>query len=144
MGLLADIFVAPPADALEYESLSSDRPALTEKYRPAEYRNLTGLEFTTLWAMLAGEEWSYEKHKLKEIRFSEGGETWLMQFPEPLVQLLAQLSESKVEKIAAAWSETDELQMRGGDDTAKLLRDLHILAKQSDESGQPMFLWGSL
>ena len=144
MGLLADIFVAPPADALEYESLVQNKAALIEKYQPAEYRNLTGLEFGSLWAILMKEQWDYEKHKLAEIRFGEGGETWLMEFPSGLVSLLSSLDESELPGVAAQWAKTEELELRGGDDIADLLADLRRLAIRSIESGERMVLWGSL
>lgn len=56
MGILADIFVAPPEDALAYEAAQDNRVRLIEKHRPAEYKNLTGLEFSSLWAILLTEE----------------------------------------------------------------------------------------
>lgn len=144
MGLLADVFVTPPDDALEYESLVQNRAALVEKYQPAEYRNLTGLEFGSLWAILTNEKWNYDKHKLKEIGFGEGGETWLMEFPSDLISLLSSLDDGELPAVAAKWAKTEELVLRGGDDVDELLADLRRLAIQSNKSGEPMFLWGSL
>mgnify|MGYP003647924491 CR=1 FL=1 len=144
MGILADIFIATPVDALKYESLVNDRPALIERYQPAEHRNLTGLEFGSLWAILVNEAWDYDEHKLIEVRFGEGGETWLLKFPGKPVNLLAAIRDDELQSIADRWSQTEELVMRGGDDTEKLLGDLRRLATESKKSGAKMYLWGSL
>ena len=90
MALLADFFVAPMEDALQYEESLSNRPTSLQKYRPAEYTSLTGLELGILWAMLLGEEWDANRHMLTEVKFGDGGETWLFSFPRQLVELLRQ------------------------------------------------------
>ena len=144
MGIIADFFVATPADALSYEASLSNRAASIEKYQPAEYRNLTGLEFGILWAMLEGEEWSLDKHDLVHVHFGEGGETWLMLFPEPLVALLAGIEESQLPVIAQRWSESEELSLWTPKDTLEVLKDVRRLALRSQEAGIGLYLWGSL
>ncbi len=144
MGILADIFIATPVDAVAYESLTANRPALIEQYRPAEYRNLTGLEFGSLWAILLDEPWEYERHKLKDVRLGKNGETWLLLFPAELVGLLIKIDEDDLAAIADRWSRTEELAMRRGGDEEELLRDLRRVAAESDKSGEGMYLWGSL
>ena len=79
-----------------------------------------------------------------EIRFGEGGETWLLQFPEDLVKLLAEIPDDELRGITRRWSQTEELVLRGGDDAEKLLLDLRRLATESIRSGEEMYLWGSL
>ena len=145
MGLIADFFVASGDDALAYEaSYISNRAAHTEKYEPAEFRNLTGVEIGILWAHLVGEKWSVDKHMLTEIRFGDGGETWLLQVPNDLVQLLASLKDDDLAPLAEWWATTEEFQLRGADDVDELLSALHALAKKAKSSGEGLFLWGSL
>lgn len=145
MGILADIFVASPAAASDYAaSQLRGRAAHVAKYQPAEYKGLTSLEFGTLWALLAGEEWDVEKHMLEDISYGEGNESWLCRFPQPLVDLLAALSDTQVETYAAAWAKTDELAGAAVSDLQRIILDLRRLAKASKSSGKDMYLWGSL
>ena len=144
MGLLADFFVAPADQALLYEDSLNDRAASVQKYKPAEYKNLTGLELGILWAMLLGEEWNVKKHMLTEVRFGDGGETWLFSFPPELVELLASLSDEQLDVTAIKWAETEELALWEAQHTKELLIDLRQLSKDAVSSGNDLFLWGSL
>ena len=138
------IIVATPADALAYEASLSDRAASIEKYQPAEYRNLTGLEFGILWAMLEGEAWNLDKHDLVHVHFGDDGETWLMLFPERLVELLANIEDSQLANVAQRWSEIEELSLWTPKDTLDVLTDVRRLALRSQETGIGLYLWGSL
>ena len=144
MGIIADFFIATPADALAYEASLSNRAASIEKYQPAEYRNLTGLEFGILWAMLEEEQWSIDKHSLVQVHFGDDGETWLMLFPEPLVSVLAAIDDSQLPDIAKRWSEIEELSFWTPKDTLDVLKDVRGLALRSQETGTGLYLWGSL
>ena len=144
MGITADFFVATPADALAYEASLSNRAASIEKYQPVEYKNLTGLELGILWSMLEGEEWSIEKHDLVHVHFGDGGETWLMLFPDPLVALLVGIEDSQLPEIARRWSEIGELSQWAPRDTLEVLKDVRRLAVRSQEAGFGLYLWGSL
>ncbi|MEO1202858.1 MAG: hypothetical protein AAFX10_09130 [Pseudomonadota bacterium] len=144
MGLLADFFVAPPDEALQYEDSLSNRAASVERFKPAEYRNLTGLEIGILWAMLIGEEWSVDKHMLTEVRSSDGGETWLLSFPPGLVDVLAGMTDKELDSAAVEWASIEELSLWEPEHTKGLLDDLRRLSNDAKSSGKELFLWGSL
>jgi hypothetical protein len=147
MSIIADIFVATPEAAADYAaSQLRGRPAHIKKYQPAEYRGLTPLEFGSLWALIAGEEWNAKKHMLAEVSYGDGNESWLFRFPEPLVRLLAGLNDRQVDQYSVEWAKTEELQLSGSTpaDVRPIISDLRRMAKSALASGQPMYLWGSL
>jgi hypothetical protein len=141
MGILADFFVATPADALEYESLLMAQEPLPESFFRAEYKGFTSLELGFLWAILEQTEWDVAKHGLEHVAHGEEGETWLERFPEEFVGFLAALTNETV--IAERWAEHEELAC-GASDLIPVLLDLQRLAIQARDSQKSMYLWGSL
>ncbi len=143
MGIIADIFVATPEVAANYDALT-----LTPKFRKmpdrVEHGGLTGVELGKPWALLADETWSVKTHMLETVSTYNGGEQWLLRFPTPFVELLAALTKDKAMQIATAWAETDELAGWGLPPVRKLLNDLVRLSKTANTSGRGLFLWGSL
>jgi hypothetical protein len=147
VSIIADIFVADPEAAGDYAaSQLRGRPTHIKKYQPAEYRGLTPLEFGSLWALIAGEEWSAKKHMLTEVSYGESNESWLFSFPEPFVRLLAGLGDNEVDQHSVEWAKTEELQLSGSTpaDVRPIIVDLRRMAKAALTSGKPMYLWGSL
>ena len=66
MGLLTELFVARDEEAKTYDHESAAR------FSSLQLGGLTNLEFETLWAILAAEEWSPETHALDEVASTEG------------------------------------------------------------------------
>lgn len=65
MGLLCDLFVNTRDEALAYESTTTqDRDIRLKRFSPFEFKGLTSLEFGTLWAILANEEWDVRRLSL--------------------------------------------------------------------------------
>jgi len=144
MGILADLFIATLDEARAYEAAQSNRPALIAKYQPAEYKQLTFLEFGTLWAILADEPWDLDKHGLETIYLQDEGESWLYRFPDGLVSLLAGLTDERLEQAVAAWAQTEELESWSAAELRPVVADLRRLARHSSQTGKGQFLWGSL
>ena len=145
MGILSDLFVATPAAANDYAaSILRGRAVHTAKYHPAEYKGLTTLEFGMLWALIEGAEWEIDKHMLEEVSYGEGNGSWLCRFQSPLVDLLSQLTDAHIDKYAAAWAQTEELSGSTASDLRPIVADLRRLAIDARNSGQQLFLWGSL
>lgn len=144
MGILADLFVSTPSEALEYEtSQLQGRAAHVARYNPAEYKRLTSLEFGTLWAILVAEEWDFERHKLEDVL---SGETWLCRFPDEYAAALAALTPENVEAASDAWAQTEELAMSGfePEHSREVLEDLVRLAREAQARDRSLYLWGSL
>jgi len=140
MGILCDIFIAEPADALRYDSLDeSDRDA--PLFDRIQFKSLTHLEFGTLWAILEGEEFDIDRHTL--VSKSPAESTWLFQFPVAYVKKLAGLTGAEIKKAAIAWGATEELQCEPSE-AEELIGPVVDLAGQAADLEKGMFLWGSL
>ena len=76
MGILADIFVATREDALHYETIFlAEQKLPTDCYERVEYKGFTGLEFGTLWAIMAGKHGILTIICWKYLTHGEEGET---------------------------------------------------------------------
>src|SRR5262245_25222867 len=135
MGILADLVVANPSDALKY---NGQRGPLFEV---AEYKGLTNLEFGTLWAIIQNVEYDHEKHSLKSL--IPESETWLFSFPEQYLSTLAKLTPDEMTRTAKAWSQTEELMWKPSE-AYEIIHDAVRLAKLAISQGKGLFLWGSL
>lgn len=143
MGILADLFVADPKDAITYEALQLKGAITPDKFDRAEFKGLTDLEFGTLWAILQNEEWNVKSHCLETISLEGQGETWLFRFPEPFLSRLSSLDSSEIGRAAKAWAATEELQCEPSD-IEPVIRELARLAKAATRDGKGLYLWGSL
>ena len=147
MGILTELFVATHTEAEAYEETLLENPeAAQAQYSAAQFRGLTDLNFSALWAVLEGEVWSSKKHALTLVKLEESGETWLFQFPQPFCAKLAALTDAAVRSTSDAWTATEELSLDGWsvDEVLPVVEKLRALAKRAEESGGELFLWGSL
>jgi hypothetical protein len=145
VGILADIFICDPADAPEYEKrLRAGGMATDSRYQRVEYNGVTGLEFGTLWALLENRFWDVQRHMLDDLAYGKSDETWLNQFPEGFVSLLAAMDDEALKQIAARWSKTDELHGTNPSDLLPILVDLKRLALAAKATKRQLYLWGSL
>lgn len=134
MSILADVFVALPAEALSYSPRSSGG------FKRAQLKGLTNLEFGTLWAIMQGTEFDFDAHDLQEINNS--GETWLFQFPASFTSDLAALNDDLISEAARPWAQSEELQCPISEAHA-IIVELATLARASQAEAKGLFLWGS-
>lgn len=144
MGIICDLFVNNHSDALEYGSLTDQDPdERLKRYSPVEFKGLTSIEFGTLWAILAGQEWDVKKHMLSDVAFGEDYETWLNKFQDEYIGLLANLDTDAINLAAVAWSQTEELSC-SPDDVRPVIEALVRLSKEAIAKHQGLYMWGSL
>jgi hypothetical protein len=142
VGLIADFVVATPDDALQYESLvQGPRPLPPDCFERAEYKNFTPLALEMLWAILQHEKWDSRRHSLDHVFHTD--ETWLMRFPDELVNLISLLDEATATRAADIWARAKEVP-GNSDELKPVLRDLKHLAIQAQKSGRSLYLWVSL
>ncbi|MFT3736406.1 MAG: hypothetical protein QM776_15540 [Rhodocyclaceae bacterium] len=144
MGLLADFFVATPAEALRYANRLSepDEGEEIEKLlAPAQYKGCTGLELGTLWAILEGKEWDVGKHMPEDVAVGDDEESWLYRFPDELTGLLAEADRDAIETAAITWAKTEELDC-DPEDIKPVLADLQLLARDAISKHKAVYLWG--
>ena len=135
MGLLTELFVATDAEAKAYDHNSADR------FRSAKLGGLTNLEFETLWAILAGEEWSPKIHALGDIASSNS--TWTFKFPRAYIDRLRAVDAQGICDAAKWWAVTEELSCEPAD-LEPVIEQLVSLARSLDESNESLFVWTSL
>jgi hypothetical protein len=134
MGLLTELFVATEEQARGYDGASATG------FAPVEFGGLTSLEFESLWAIVEAQEWSPDRHILKEVA---SGEEWgTFRFPAPYVERLRRLEPADVAAAATAWAATEEI---AGDpaDIEPVVRALVSLAR-SVEGPRGLYVWTSL
>jgi hypothetical protein len=144
--MLADFFIADPAEALRYANRNEDVDEGEEIERllgPAQYKGITELEIGTLWAILEGIEWNVKKHMPESIYLGDEGESWLCRFPVELAKLLANSTVVALESASVHWAKTEELDCDPAD-LRPLLDDLQSLARQAGANGKSVYLWGCL
>jgi hypothetical protein len=138
MSILADLFVAKPEDAPEYEEAMGESDA---RFEVEQFKGFTQLELEILWAMLEQKEWDPERHALAFVE--EPGDSWLCRFPDELVDRLAALAPAEVGPLSTKWAAIEELNAPP-DEIAPVTEALVRLAKSAKTSGRGLFLWGSL
>jgi len=139
----ADFLVADLDVARAYGAFlrgEGSRPTLIAAF---ETGNLTGVEITTLWAILERIEWNADRHILPELLSDGEGNSWLHELPPDLVQLLAGLGEESVQEVARDWAATEEL-MCAPSDLLPGLNELSRLAQLAIEVKKSLFLWGAI
>lgn len=139
MAILADLFVSTLPDASSYPPTGGGNSHA--RFQSVEFKGLTNLEFGTLWAIVDGEEFDFDKHAL--LSLSPEGETWLFQFPVAYVQKLASLTPTRIDEASAEWAGTEELQWNPSE-AKEVIVELTRLAKLSSSSSKGLILWGSL
>jgi hypothetical protein len=145
MGILADIFVASSEDAFAYEDLLNDgEPIEPPRFQRLEFKHLTGLEFGFLWAILEGVPWDVKRHMLVAVDRGGDYESWLEEFPEPLVSALANVDDAAIPGVCIVWGAKEELRQLAAPDLEQVVRDLKTLAQSCAVSGKSMYLWGCL
>jgi len=147
LGILADVFVATPPEAVAYEeTLLRNYSVAEEMYEPVHFRNLLDLNFSTLWAILLDEEWDLKKHALVTIKLEPPGDTWLFQFPNSYCELMAALTDEELRTVSESWAATEELTLSRFtvDDVGPIITELRRLSKNALQTNESLFLWGSL
>jgi hypothetical protein len=139
MSLLTDLFVAEPSAALSYEERLKRKDL--SAYDRAEFKGLTGLEFSTLRAFISNEEWDLDKHDLEEV--TPSGETWLFRFPERFVDQLSELGSADIPDLSKQWAATEELQWEPAE-AEEVIVALVRLARKAKLEAKGLYLWGSL
>lgn len=139
MAILTDIFVSTPADAQRFQSLQPKRSG--GPFELVQFKGLTNLEFGTLWAIINGEEFDFDKHALESLAPQEN--TWLFRFPPAYVQKLTALTPAAIEEVAATWADTEELQWDLSE-AQEVVVEMVRLAKLASLPSKGLFFWGSL
>jgi hypothetical protein len=135
MGLMTELFVARGDEARTYNHASAGR------FHSVQLGGLTNLEFETLWAILAAEEWSANTYGLDKLA-STGG-TWTFKFPSAYIEKLRGLDSVGVSAAAKSWAATDELLCKPAE-VEPVITQLVSIARSIRDDDRGLFLWFSL
>src|SRR4051794_637740 len=110
MSLLAEIYLSKDEDAANYDK------APDQFIDRAQYKNLTPLELSTLWAIMQSREWEPDMMgRFPCLLQLDGGARLIHKVPVAMVSELAALSPDKIGAITSAWAATDELRCNPAD-----------------------------
>ena len=145
MGILSDLFVADPADAIRYEKEAALAQALPSWVAGrAQLKQLIYLQYEVLWASLERRTWQPDSHSLEMLSMSNDGGSWLFRFPPPFVTRLAEADAGSLGVVAEQWIQSGELHGATAEEVLPVLRELTQLARIAQADGKGLFLWGSL
>jgi hypothetical protein len=137
MGVLADIYVASTEEAVSY-----DDPSSAENFERVQYKSLTALELSTLWAIIQGVPWGVTMMKEFECMLTiDEGERMIERFPEAFTTHLGRMTEEETKSVASQWAQTEELERFPEDAVNSIVLDLCRLARTAGASGKGLFLW---
>ena len=145
MGILSDLFVADPADAIRYENDVAFAQKLPS-WVPGRVQlgGLTDLQYEVLWASLEHRTWQADTHSLEMLSVRKDGGRWLFRFPSIFVARLAETDAGSLDLLAEQWIQSGELHGATAADVLPVLRELTHLARMAQADGKGLFLWGSL
>lgn len=139
MGLLSDIYVSSHEHAADYRG-STPFP---EQDR-AQYKGITTLELTTLWALLDKKEWNVDLlETFEEVLYESDGEVTIHKVPEAFVTRLSKLSQSEIAAVSRLWAETEELQWKT-EEAAEVIDALVKLSARAIETGKQLYIWNCI
>jgi len=141
MSILSDLFVTDADDAQLYEKLQSQDQFPIDRFERAQFKGLTDLEFTTLWALVQNEEWDIDQHSLEVIGVP--GDTWLFKFPSLFVDSLSSLDQAGISRVSPLWAATEEMEWEPSE-AQEVIEELVRLAKFAKSNSKGLYLWGSV
>jgi hypothetical protein len=136
MGVLTDIYISTPDDALVYDSEPRrfDGCSLSAK-------GVMDLELSTLWCIYTGEQWDVKiLDRFKQLMSADGGERTIFELPDELISLLANTDERRLAEVLPKWAATEEIDVEPSE-LEPYLRDLIALAKRASADGNRLYLW---
>jgi len=134
MGLLADIYLSRDDEAVGYDT---EPERFTDR---AEYKRISPLELSTLWAILRGVEWDVALMDEFPCLQVDGGERLIHKLPSAMVQQLAGLSPERVAAVTSAWAATEELGC-DPEEIKPVVDDLVRLSRRAGETDRSVHLW---
>lgn len=138
MGLLSDIYISHDAEASRYDTAPQ---SFAEQ---AQYKGITPLELSTLWAIIRGVEWDITMlNHFACLLAVDGGERLVHSFPAPMVAALSRLTPEQIRDVSVKWAATEELACPTSD-IQPITEEMTHLARLATASGRGLYLWNCL
>lgn len=75
-----------------------------------EFKTITDLDISNLWAIVNDEEFDFDKHELLPLEIDDSDDNEIFELPETFLARLAQYSVDDLATISEKWAGTEELQ----------------------------------
>jgi len=139
MGILADLYVATEDEAARYDGSPDGFPHRLESKR------ITGLELSTLWALMRDVEWSAGMmDDFPLVMERDEGEVYVLRLPDAMTATLARIPPDQLSVAAAKWVATEEMAGSSAEDIRPFLEALVGLARKATETERSIYLWNSV
>lgn len=136
MAVLSELFISTPAQAAEYDETQS-----IADDDGAQFTSFTGLELSTLQAIIEGREWDVSLlDSYHTVLERNAGERIICELPSAFLERLASLDDEAITTASEAWAKTDEM-VCSADDVRPIIEELRRLAERARSSGRGVFLW---
>ncbi|GKS73317.1 hypothetical protein AVME950_00495 [Acidovorax sp. SUPP950] len=166
--MLGDIFVSSRGDAFRYKRLLGTKSIAPPRFELLEWKGITDVDFSVLWATLLNEPFDPKRHQLIDLVFHShettvlgklrmkaavlgamarelmGGEsepTFLYAFPPKLVEALTHLSANEVPRVVETWLHVLEKPDDRGPEFIDGLSQILNLATIANSRSRTIYLW---
>jgi hypothetical protein len=150
VGILTDFFVAAE-DEID-AGVVEDGPA--DRFPTVEAKSVDDVKITALNAIATGRSYEVDDGSFDRIYpetrlVRDGGEEgpWVIRFPAPLIDALAEADAARIAEINQAWTQTEEWTLEGVSDpeeTRWIVDGIARLARDAQAAGKDVYLWLSL
>lgn len=138
MSVLADIYISLDSEAVKYDAAPV---TFTER---AQFKRITPLELSTLWAIIRGIEWDGALIDDFACLFQvDGGERLIHSFPAAMVTTLGRLTDEQIRDCSAKWAATEELSCSPSE-IQPIVEAISRLACSAASSGRGLFIWNCI
>jgi hypothetical protein len=138
MSVLSDIYISSIDEAVNYDTAPN---SFTER---AQYKGMTPLELSTLWAIMRGVEWDVAMiNDFSCLLQVDGGERLVHSFPMAMVTALDQLTGDQIRDFSEKWAATEEL-VCSPSEIQPVVAQMSRLARAAASSGSGLFIWNSV
>lgn len=140
------LFVASSTDAARYDQIVNSGAWEDEEEDPslpilerAEHKGFTGIELSTLWALIEGDE-SSAKHNLIMGPMNEESEAIVEQVPLAFVEHLARMTDAQITAHSGAWAGVEGVRHEP-EHLSEVLTDLRRLAGSALSARKNIYIW---
>jgi hypothetical protein len=135
MSVRADLYISGNDEAVRYNTTPDE---FAER---AQYKSITPLELSTLWAMMRGIDWDIAwMDEFLCLLQQGGGERVIHRLPAAMLADLSRLTPDQIAVVTSKWAATEQLGWPA-DETRPVVEDLVRLARRAGESGRGVYLW---
>jgi hypothetical protein len=135
MGILADFYVSRDDEAVKCDTAPdqfADR---------AQFKRITSLELSMLWAIMGGIEWDVAVMDDFSLSLGEDeGERVIQGFPDEMTKALEKLSPGQIRDLSVKWAATEEMACPP-ENIRPAVEALVRLARVAVGSNRKLYVW---